>query len=102
MDSGGEVSGAIPAKKEMSWCRVLSSEGSEFDTAHLSIHKAVSRKVRGTKVSVVNVNWNGVRWNRNRNSLANDNVWNHENRLVVRNSRLSPAQLCLTGVFFST
>src|SRR3989344_4987961 len=53
-------------------------------------------------VSVVGVGWGGVRWYRSRYSLADDDVWNHENRLVVRNSRLSPAQLCLTGVFFST
>src|SRR3989344_4253368 len=94
--------GCNPPKKEMSWCRTLSSEGSEFDTAYLSIHTAVAWKARGTRVSMANANWNGSRWNRYRYSLDNDNVWNRENCLVVRNSRLSPTQpLPLTGVFFS-
>lgn len=79
----------------MSWCRTLSREFSEFDTAHLSIHKAVAWKARGIRVSVVNANWNGNRWNRNRNPLDNSNVWNRENRLVVRNSQLSPRFLIL-------
>lgn len=54
------------------------------------------------RVSVVNANWNDDRWNRNRYSLDNDNLWNTDIRLVVRNSQLSPAQLFpLAGVFFS-
>jgi hypothetical protein len=94
--------GCNPPKKEMSWCYALSSEGSEYDTAYLSIHTAVVWKARGTRVSVVKAYWNDGRWNRNRYSLDNGNVWNRENRLVVRNSRLSPVQLFpLAGVFFS-
>ncbi|MEK7092860.1 MAG: hypothetical protein AAB927_00065 [Patescibacteria group bacterium] len=99
--SGGEVWVQFP-KKETSWCYALSSEGSESDTADLSIHKAVPWAARSTRVSVVNANWNGNRWNRNRYSLDNDNVWNVDNRLVLGNWRLSPAQLLLLpGVFFS-
>lgn len=63
---------------------------------------AVPWTARGTRVSVVNANWNDDRWNRNRNSLDNDNVWNVGNHLVLRNLQLSPAQsFPLTGVFFS-
>ena len=61
----------------------------------------VMRKARGTKVCVVNVNRNDGRWNRNVNRLGNDNVWNRENRLVLRNSPFSPAQSFLAGVFLS-
>ena len=94
--------GCNSPKKELSWCYALSSEGSEFDTAYLSIHTAVLRKARGTRVSVVYANWNDSRWNRNRYDLDNGNVWNTDNRLVVRNSRLSPVQpFPLAGVFFS-
>ena len=51
----------------------------------------VVRVAQGTSVSVVNVNRNDGRWNRNVNSLGNDNVWNRDNRLVVGDSALSPA-----------
>lgn len=82
----------------MSWCYALSSKDSEFDTAYLSIHTAVPLKARSTRVSVVNANWNDDRWNRNDYSLDNDNVWNRENRLVVRNSQLSRHILGLGNV----
>ncbi len=40
-------------------------------------------------VSVVNVSRGDVRWLRSRRSLADDDVWTRENRLVVSNSHLS-------------
>lgn len=39
---------------------------------------------------VLNVNRDDGSWNRNVNRLANDNVWDPENRLVLGNSSLSP------------
>lgn len=51
-------------------------------------------------VSVANVNRDDSRWNANVNRLGNDNRWNVDNRLLVRNkSYFLPSH---TGVFFST
>ena len=46
---------------------------------------------RHANVSVVNANRNDARWNVNVNRLDNGNRWNADNRLFVRNSRLSSA-----------
>ncbi len=54
-------------------------------------------------VSVLNVNRNDGRWNGNVNRLDNDNRWNAENRLLLRNYFLSPPRYLYRfggGVFF--
>lgn len=42
------------------------------------------------KIFVLNVNWNGEQWNVNVNRFDNDNEWNADNQLFLRNCLFSP------------
>ncbi len=91
--------GCNSRKKEMSWCSTLEGSRPRIRYSLERTQWAVVQMAQSTKVSVAYANRNGRQWNRNVNSLDNDNVWNRENRLVVRNSRLSPINVLVAREF---
>ena len=93
-----------PEKRNTSWCAALVGimvpykiQPREYSTGSGLRWRNGWRGARS--VSVGNVNRDRRDWNANVNSLDNGNVWNVDNRLLVRNSFyfLPPS----AGVFFS-